>query len=511
MSAAPGKTTPNQEHYSAYADIDYKDFYLNFFAHRILEKPYEIGVGRALTDEDDINTWTSYVELGYKRPMFDDGELNAKVYYDYYKFDMKFEVFPEEMAEFLSGIPIPGFEPYPRHQGLHGGAYCVNTTVGTEITLTKKITDNIDAIGGVLYEKLKQDDVEQHPANANLTGATFDLGDKSYLGAPPQYLDGFRNITRVANWSKDEKRDVFALYTQGEFDLKKMFSISHGEALALTAGVRYDDYDDVGSTTNPRMGLVYAPTKKLYFKILYASAFRAPTFREMYNKNNPASIGNPRIEPEEISTIEGQMGYNFTKSIRGTITCYRSSAKDLIFLDENNIFQNGGKLEAIGVESELKIAFSKNKYAYLNFTFQEVEDTTNERIFDGSDEYTQRDFNPGNIPEIIVNLGINYDILENLILNATMNYLGERDRSEEKTFVAGELVQSDQRDPIDDIYLWSAAITYDASAFKKGLEFQIVGHNLLDEDYADPDESMLLEGDIPRPGRSFMARCSLYY
>ena len=48
----------------------------------------------------------------------------------------------------------------------------------------------------------------------------------------------------------------------------------------LTAGIRYDDYSDFGSTTNPRLALVWSATQRLTTKFLYSQAFRAPSFAE---------------------------------------------------------------------------------------------------------------------------------------------------------------------------------------------------------------------------------------
>jgi iron complex outermembrane receptor protein len=48
------------------------------------------------------------------------------------------------------------------------------------------------------------------------------------------------------------------------------------EELSLTAAVRIDDYDDVGSTTNPKIGVNWAPTEWLKLRGSYGTSFRAP-------------------------------------------------------------------------------------------------------------------------------------------------------------------------------------------------------------------------------------------
>jgi iron complex outermembrane receptor protein len=52
------------------------------------------------------------------------------------------------------------------------------------------------------------------------------------------------------------------------------------EALELSAAVRRDHYSDFGSTTNPRIGLLWAPWTGLSFRASYGKSFRAPSAAE---------------------------------------------------------------------------------------------------------------------------------------------------------------------------------------------------------------------------------------
>ena len=60
--------------------------------------------------------------------------------------------------------------------------------------------------------------------------------------------------------------------------------------LAVNLAVRHDDYSDVGSTTNPRLGVNFMPTEKLTLRATAATAFRAPTLVE----SNPDVLGQNR-------------------------------------------------------------------------------------------------------------------------------------------------------------------------------------------------------------------------
>jgi len=107
--------------------------------------------------------------------------------------------------------------------------------------------------------------------------------------------------------------------------------------LELTAGLRYDHYSDFGGTTNPRLALVWSATDNFTAKLLYGSAFRAPSFAELYLKNNPVSLGNPDLVPEKIDTRELSLNYRLGQ-LETTLTAFTYKARDMIdfVLDANN-------------------------------------------------------------------------------------------------------------------------------------------------------------------------------
>ena len=93
-----------------------------------------------------------------------------------------------------------------------------------------------------------------------------------------------------------QRRKIDYVYAQDEWNFAKDW--------ALTAGIRHDRYSDFGSTTNPRLALVWDASLDLTAKLLYGRAFRAPSFNEEYGINNPVNRGNPNLMPETISTLE---------------------------------------------------------------------------------------------------------------------------------------------------------------------------------------------------------------
>lgn len=59
------------------------------------------------------------------------------------------------------------------------------------------------------------------------------------------------------------------------------------QSLDLSVAVRYDDYSDAGTTTNPKIGLTWRPNDELLFRASWGTSFRAATLIE----SNPATVG----------------------------------------------------------------------------------------------------------------------------------------------------------------------------------------------------------------------------
>lgn len=77
-----------------------------------------------------------------------------------------------------------------------------------------------------------------------------------------------------------------------------------GKWVQLTGGLRLDYYDDIGIALSPRFAGVITTPIQTSFKFIYGKAFRAPSFLELYDKNNPVDFGNQNLRPEDIHTFE---------------------------------------------------------------------------------------------------------------------------------------------------------------------------------------------------------------
>ena len=53
------------------------------------------------------------------------------------------------------------------------------------------------------------------------------------------------------------------------------------KSLDFTAAARYDHYSDFGSTTNPKVGFRFQPSKAFLLRGSYSTGFRAPSLYEL--------------------------------------------------------------------------------------------------------------------------------------------------------------------------------------------------------------------------------------
>ena len=120
----------------------------------------------------------------------------------------------------------------------------------------------------------------------------------------------------------DTSRNILSSFVQDEWQITKDWQ--------LTAGVRYDNYSDFGNTVNPRAALVWNVNEQFTTKLLYGKAFRAPSFAEQSQQNNPTLLGNKNLKPEKINTFEWAVDYRPFSSVRTAANLYYYQIKDLI-------------------------------------------------------------------------------------------------------------------------------------------------------------------------------------
>ncbi|MEN8167391.1 MAG: TonB-dependent receptor, partial [Pseudomonadota bacterium] len=89
----------------------------------------------------------------------------------------------------------------------------------------------------------------------------------------------------------EDTRDNLAIFTQ--------YQGAFGQ-LNLTAGLRHDDNEAFGNHTTGNLSLGYTITPRVRGILSYGTAFRAPSFNDLYYPG----FSNPELQPEESTSYE---------------------------------------------------------------------------------------------------------------------------------------------------------------------------------------------------------------
>lgn len=88
------------------------------------------------------------------------------------------------------------------------------------------------------------------------------------------------------------RRNIASAYTELSAPLLK--------TLEVQAALRFDHYQGVGNTTNPKLGLRYQPSRQLLLRASAGTGFRAPSFSELYRPtsygSSPAFLYDPVLD-----------------------------------------------------------------------------------------------------------------------------------------------------------------------------------------------------------------------
>jgi iron complex outermembrane receptor protein len=204
---------------------------------------------------------------------------------------------------------------------------------------------------------------------------------KNYL--IDQMTGAYTNTGTVGDYSdiqpfmRPQRRLVNYAYLQDEWTVVPDWT--------LTAGLRHDDYSDVGSTTNPRLALVWDARHDLTFKLLAGQAFRAPSFNELYGLNNPVSKGNPGLHPETVRTLEAAFSWQAAQTLQLSANLFAYRMKDQIVATKNPVgpasfytYQNAGEQRGIGGECELVWDATRSLRLTASYSRQRARDVAND-------------------------------------------------------------------------------------------------------------------------------------
>ncbi len=379
-------------------------------------------------------------ELKYTPRLDETKDLLARIYYQYYGFDgdyiLDHDGDKENCADWVR-----------------------NDWIGSEVQLNWKTSGkNRFVIGG------------EYQNNYRIHQKTYDKGLRG-----PDYYHEYLNDKR--------KLEIWCLYLQ---DIYKM-----RENLSFILGTRYDYYSTFGKTINPRVGVVYNPLPESTIKLLYGSAFRAPSFFEMYYHDGYYSMKpNPELTPEELETYEVVFEQQMGENIEGCLSLYRTDLSDIISqVKSEELSQNTGEplLQYVN-DDEAK---SNGIELSLNGRWQGIEGRFGYNLQKSKDRDTGEEL--VNSPRNSGNLGVSIPLLQKKIYITTeVQYIGKR------------LTLREEEEWLNP-YLRTNLILFGSNIFSN-MDITVKINNLFNESYADPCSTEHRQTKIPQDKRNFLLK-----
>jgi iron complex outermembrane receptor protein len=272
---------------------------------------------------------------------------------------------------------------------------------GAEMDIYIKANEHFDFLTGSVFEDLS---ISQYELTRN------------YKIVGDLYKESFANYDNIEFTQDGKRRFVFAYFLQGNYKIKK---------LNITAGLRYDDYSDFGSSFNPRIGVNYKVSSHLLFKGLYGKAFRAPTFQELYDNttigNEYGVKGNVNLTLEKINTVELGTKITYKKIVFNYNVFYVEHDNLIRIYDPHGggsigVYENIGNIKTFGNEAELIIKFLKDKMnVFINYSqYLSAFEWNKEKVkksdvafFEKQPDYYK---SMTNIPTLRLNAGVEFKI-----------------------------------------------------------------------------------------------------
>lgn len=293
----------------------------------------------------------------------------------------------------------------------------------------------------------------------------FDASFNPLPGSPPALVDVTGNPALVS--MMPHTRKVYYAFAQDEWSFAKDW--------ALTAGVRHDRYSDFGGTTNPRLALVWDAAYNVVVKAMHGTAFRAPSFAELYAINNPVATGNPNLKPETITTDELAFSWQPLARLQNNLNFFRYRMHNIIL--PATPYQNAGDQVGQGLELESTLDATSDLRLTGNYSLQHSIDQAS-----GQDA--------GMAPHRRLFVRADWRFAPLWQFSTKANYVADRMRE-----------PGDTRAKIPDYTL--VDLTLRRESFAGGWDMRAMVTNLFDRVAKEPTfKSVGMLSDLPLPGRA---------
>jgi outer membrane receptor protein involved in Fe transport len=169
------------------------------------------------------------------------------------------------------------------------------------------------------------------------------LGDEAYLGELVTFDadDSQRTVL-------DKTRRIQAIYAQSEWQVNT--------DITVTAGLRFDSYNDIDDALTPRLSLVHALNENQGYKLIYAEAYRAPSLGDLYDEESGLTVGSQTLKASELHSMEVVYYWNSDQTSI-TTTLFDNHQENIVGVNNQanlNFLANIGNNKSRGIEFQLQ-------------------------------------------------------------------------------------------------------------------------------------------------------------
>ena len=265
-----------------------------------------------------------------------------------------------------SSDPATAFDPF----GLHRTSDTVLSEISDQVFL---VDANFEFVG---IEARFDGPIAELPGGTMQLAAGYERQDQTSFpllarGGP---TSDYRCVPCGVAGVPDLQREIDSFYAELLIPITGPASGgSGGQGLDLKMAVRYDDYSDIGSTTNPQFGINWSVTEALNLRASYGESFRAPLIADLYGNSSAMFVepfvdptiggaatqgvfqsgGNPALSPESATTWS--VGFDFDLAFleggRFSLTYFDVEYENQIaqYLGDRNILLRESEFEGTGL------------------------------------------------------------------------------------------------------------------------------------------------------------------
>jgi outer membrane receptor for ferrienterochelin and colicins len=235
--------------------------------------------------------------------------------------------------------------------------------------------------------------------------------------------------------------------------------------LKINTGVRYDDNEDYGSETNPRVSLLYSINNNNNIFASYGEAYRAPTFDELYWDEFWLK-GNPDLEPEKSKNYEIGIKSRLNNS-KLEVVLFKNEIENEIIGYPNPTYKNIKESETDGLELSLSKNITDNLTLGYSHTYLDSRNVKTNKLL--KDQY-YNDISLAYRPK-------------NYLVKFNVSHVGGR------------------VEDLDNYTVCDLNFSKNIKVTERDYKVKLAVNNLFDQDYQVND-------GYPMPGRNFMVNLS---